>query len=175
MIPFRTAQRAPRAFTLVEMLVVLAIVAILGGLILTGVNAARKRSQINQTQLIITQLEQNLENYASDFSEYPPSEGDDGVKGNERMIEALSTEEKNGPYILKKEFHFSDANHNGLKEVLDAWGKPIHYIHHKDYDRTPPNKRTFRLFSAGPDGRLDPLDPQSDDVVNWNKAEADEQ
>ncbi|MCZ7646522.1 MAG: type II secretion system protein GspG [Planctomycetota bacterium] len=164
---------AAAGFTLVEMLVVLAIVAVLGGLILTAVNAARKRSQVNQTKTIILQVEQNLETYASDFHEYPPSDGEDGVKGNERMVEALRTEEMNGPYLGAKEFYFKDVNNNGLKEIVDAWGRPLHYVHHRDYGREPPNKRTFRLYSAGYDGRFEPLNPDGDDIVNWNKSEAD--
>lgn len=164
--------RSPRTqsgFTLIEMLVVLAIVSILGGLILTGVQTAKKTSQVNSTKTMFKLIEAALANYETDFSDYPFSDGDgSGVRGAELLYESLKTDRKNGPYIELKDFRTVDSNHNGQMELADAWSQPILYWHHRDYDNAEPNKRTFRLLSAGPNRQNEDASRESDDVCNWD-------
>lgn len=164
--------RSPRThtgFTLIEMLVVLAIVSILGGLILTGVQAAKKTAQVNSTRTMFKLIESALGTYETDFSDYPFSDGDgSGVRGAELLYESLKTDRKNGPYIELKDFRTVDSNHNGQMELADAWSQPILYWHHRDYDNSEPNKRTFRLLSNGPNRQMEDGSRESDDVCNWD-------
>jgi prepilin-type N-terminal cleavage/methylation domain-containing protein len=161
---------APLGFTLIEMLIVISIITILGGLVLTAIGVASRTSKENATRAIIKQLEAALMRYESDFQDYPPSDGDSqGMKGSENLWKYLRTEKKEGPYITSKEIPICDSDHNGEMEIADGFKRTILYVHHRDYSNKPPNKRTYRLISSGADGKMDEGQRNSDDIVNWNK------
>jgi prepilin-type N-terminal cleavage/methylation domain-containing protein len=165
---------APRAFTLIELLVVMAILSILGAMVIGGVMAARANARKNQVIGEMKMLEAAIARYQNDFSDFPPSEGDDtGLLGNESLLKCLLTDKKEGPYIAAKDFRTGDTNRNGDLEILDVWNKPLRYIHHRDYGKKPPNKREFRLGSGGPNGTWEDGGKDSDDLVNWDKAKPD--
>ena len=161
-------------YTLIEILVVLAIISILGGLVMGGLVAARRHNQIQRCQFLLKMLEAKITEYETDFQDYPPSEVEDPIAGNECLLRALTTKEKGGPYISLKDTRTCDSNGNGLPEIADEWGQPLRYLHHRNYRRENPNRRTYRLYSIGPDGVEDPYNPGSDDLTNWKKgAEAE--
>ena len=64
-------RREKRAFTLVELLVVIAIIAILVALLLPAINAAREAARRNQCINKVRQLALALANYESGFQRYP--------------------------------------------------------------------------------------------------------
>ncbi len=160
--PKRIAPRAP-GFTLVEMLVVIAIITVLAGLVLAGVTAARRHAKEKAAESTIKRIELAVTRYETDFGDYPDSGGMDGVAGCENLLEALKSSAKSGPYIEANEFRESDSNKNGRLEIADEWGRPFRYIHHKYY-KIAPNKRTYRLFSVGADGK----EGTEDDIRNWD-------
>jgi prepilin-type N-terminal cleavage/methylation domain-containing protein len=163
-----------RAYTLIEILVVLAIISILGGLVMGGLIAARRHNQIQRCQFQLNMLEAKITEYETDFQDYPPSEAEDAIAGNECLLRALMTKEKDGPYIRLKDIRTCDSNGNGLPEIADEWGQPLRYLHHRNYGRENPNRRSYRLYSVGPDGVEDPFNAGSDDLANWKKgAEAE--
>ena len=159
------------------MLVVIAIVSILAGLIVTTLATARQEAAKKRQMAAIDLMEKAyIERYVTDFSEYPASEGDrEGLQGNELLLKALLTKDKDGPYINAKEVRTADTNGNGLKEILDEWGHPIRYVHHRDYGKEPPNKRSFRLWSCGPNGVSEDLEFESDDIRNWKPGQEDDE
>jgi prepilin-type N-terminal cleavage/methylation domain-containing protein len=163
-------RRISSGFTLIEMLVVLAIISILGSLIIAAVSKAKTTSQVAQTQTYLTLITSALNKYETDWSDYPPSDGDpNGIKGSEALWKALRTEKKEGPYIEEKDIKLVDSDRNGEMEVADVWLQPILYWHHRDYDNTEPNKRNFRMLSGGPNRKIEDGTSESDDVVNWDK------
>ncbi len=167
-------RRVRGGFTLVEMLVVIAIISILGGLTLAALGKARTTSKEKAVQALFLKLKAALDRYEMDFQDYPPSEGDmEGMVGAESLMRCLKTEYKGGPYIDDSDVKSVDSNSNGEFEIADEWNQPIRYIHHRDYRNTPPNKRTFRLMSAGPDRVFENGMQGTDDVVNWNKDKPD--
>jgi general secretion pathway protein G len=160
-----------RGFTLVEMLVVIAIISVLGALVLGALASARRRANEMATSATIKLLEGCLERYMMDFQDYPPSDGDEtGIRGTENLYRCLRTEKKEGPYLQDNaDIRTCDSNGNGETEIADAFGRPIHYLHHRDYGSRNPNKHTYRLISAGADGVYEGGDRHSDDIVNWKK------
>ncbi len=69
----QTNRSRQRGFTLVEMLVVLAIIAVLVGLLLPAVMAAVNAARRGQMAMEISQLAQAVEAYKNEFGDYPPS------------------------------------------------------------------------------------------------------
>lgn len=58
-------------FTLVELLAVMAIIAILAGMIVAGAGMARKRSRIERTNAILNVLATGCERYWGTYHDYP--------------------------------------------------------------------------------------------------------
>jgi len=164
----------PGGFTRLEMLVVITMLMIMAGLLLGSLSYARRRAAENRTRLRLELLCHKIEEYYNDHQEYPLSAGplpEDGIRGSERLLTALRSEEKGGPYIMMKDIDTCDENGNGKKEVADVWGRAYRYYHYRDYGGEKPNRNTFRLYSLGYGGNLeqDVYSPFSDAIVNWNK------
>ena len=69
-----------RAFTLVELLVVVSIIAILIGVLLPAMGSIRRKAKVVQTASQLSTLDQGLEQFRADSSiggTFPPSAGDD--------------------------------------------------------------------------------------------------
>ncbi|MCA8924775.1 MAG: type II secretion system protein [Planctomycetes bacterium] len=60
-----------RAFTLIELLIVIAIIGILAAVLLAGITAVRKKAMTGITSSLIRTIESGLANYLSDEGKYP--------------------------------------------------------------------------------------------------------
>ena len=156
-----TRHHGSAGFTLMEMLVVIAIISMLAGLLMSGVVVARRKAGERRTSLLLTRLAHAVEVYETDFGDYPPGEGDE--TSGAMLYVVLSTMKMNGPYIELQEHELQDVDLDGVRDVIDTWGKPIRYIHHRHYDDEPGRGR-FRVYSLGADG--EPL--TRDDKTNWD-------
>jgi prepilin-type N-terminal cleavage/methylation domain-containing protein len=70
-----------RAFTLVEMLVVIGIIGVLIALLLPAINAARRNALNASIAFEIKTIDQSLETYKQQRGEYPPCFGDYNASG----------------------------------------------------------------------------------------------
>lgn len=69
----RTAATRRAGFTLIEVLIAVAIITVLAGLLLVGVSSARKSAKRYQTISEITQLQTACENFKQTFKVFPPT------------------------------------------------------------------------------------------------------
>ncbi len=74
----RTRDRA--AFTLVELLVVIGIIAILAAMLLPALTAARTRAQETSTRSLIQQAEIAAQSFFNDYGDYPPSTWEEAAR-----------------------------------------------------------------------------------------------
>lgn len=140
----RTA--AYRAFTLLEILVVLAIIGLLVGLAVTRVDGILGTNSVKVTQMFVnTSMKTPLTAYRLDMGDYPTT-----AEGLQALLVAPANKADRwgGPYIEAK----------GGKLPLDAWQEPYQY-------RYPgvKNKGGYDLWSKG----IDHVDGTADDIGNW--------
>ena len=161
--PLRRRERLrSAAFTLVELLTVIAIISVLAGLTLGSVSLARKFGDRKATEQEIQMLVAAANRYNTERGDYPPSTlGALKVKGNNRnegieaLILAVQSRKKGGPYHdefkadrlenrdadrmapkefadLKKSLDLAIGT-DALFEYVDLWTNPFVYLHNRDY------------------------------------------
>ena len=133
----RTAQS--RAFTLVEMLLVLTILAILAGIVLPKIvgrgEDARKKAALTQINSFATALDM----FEVDNGDYPSG--------------------RNGLHDLVVQPRDAKNWHQYLDSIpLDPWQHPYIYVKPGKH-----RQNSYDLSSAGPDGR----EGTDDDISNW--------
>ena len=139
-------KKSVRAFTLIEILIVVAIIGLLAGVLLKGLGGAQDQAQVGVAKIFIkTGLRTSLERYKIDMGSYPTT-----AEGLNALLAAPSNagDAWHGPY--------SEAE--GGKMQLDPWREPYQY-------RFPgtKNKGKYDLFSKGPDK----TEGTEDDIGNW--------
>lgn len=141
-------RRAAAAFTLLEILVVLALIGLLVGLAVTNVGGIFGGKQEEITGLFVnTSMATPLQAYRMNMGSYPSTA--DGLQA------LIKPPEKNagnwrGPY-LKDETALP----------LDPWGEPYQYRCPGEH-----NKNSYDLWSKGPDKQSG----TADDIGNWKTA-----
>jgi prepilin-type N-terminal cleavage/methylation domain-containing protein len=167
---------SPAAFSLVELLFVLAIVSILAGLVVGTAKYASTKAATSRAQSEIAAIEMALEHYKNDNGAYPPSTATrntppPGYSGNTEIFNSgsLYTALAGGPKFYLN-FRADQIRTNKLlvtRYIVDPFGNPYNYYH-----PPPPatglvwsNQATFDLWSYGPDG----INDTADDIVNWRQ------
>ena len=140
-----TRQRsiAERAFTLIELLLVLVILAALAAVVVPKFTKRSEQARITAARTDIANLEVALDAFEVDTGRYPTTE---------EGLEALVEEPANvkgwmGPYIKR-----------GVPK--DPWGNP--YVYEQPGQR---NEKGYDLHCFGPDGK----DGGDDDITNWSE------
>jgi general secretion pathway protein G len=136
---FVTATRS--AFTLIELLLVLVILAVLAGVVLPKFSGQGEHARVQATKAEINVLAGALDRFEIENGRYPNSnEGLDAL-----VIAPQGLTNWRGPYLNKREV------------PKDAWGNP--YIYQYPGQN---NTEGFDLYSYGPDGK-----EGGDDIDNW--------
>ncbi len=139
--------RDRRGFTLMEMLLVLAILVVLMGLVAPRILGTQKKADISSTKAQIGSLRSALEHYALDMKDFPKTD-----QGLSALIESPAEKESSswdGPYVTSSEL------------PKDPWGHDYQY----EYPPTHGKGDSPDIWSLGPDGE----DNTEDDVVSWSK------
>ena len=140
--PRGNGRRSRGAFTLVELLLVLAILATLAAIVIPKFAGRTEGARITAAQTQISSFSTMLDTFEVDMSYYPST--DEGL--NVLVEEPRDSKDWKGPY---------------LKDVpVDPWGQPYVY----EYPGRHNNKH-YDLMSSGPDRQPG----TDDDITNWAK------
>ena len=124
--------RRQKAFTLVELLLVLTILAILAGIVLPRMTGSTERARTTAAMTQISTLGTALGAYEVDNGNYP--RGRDGLQA--LMVKPRDAQNWHGPYMEKD-------------IPLDPWGHP--YVYECPGKRNPSG---YDLYATGPDGTV---------------------
>lgn len=128
-------------FTLIEVLAVIAIMAMLMGMILSGGNQAKKRARIYKTKAMIASLDTALALYHTDFGTYPAASNLTLVNDLADVAGNATNNDWHGPYMSFKNQDLSGIIPSAT--VIDPWGT--------DYSYTLGTVPAYEIKSLGPD------------------------
>ncbi len=138
-----------KGFTLIELMVVIAILALLGGIVAPQVMNKLKEAKPQKVGIDIERIGMALDMYAVQNGDYPTTE-----QGIDALLRQPTSQPEplnwNGPYVKA-----------GTKFV-DPWNNDYVYESpstHEGYD--------YDLFSYGPDKQ----EGGEDDITNWSEDE----
>src|SRR4051794_40043933 len=121
--------RRPRGFTLMEILLVLAILVVLASMVTLGYSQIQRRSYVNAAKTQLGLLETAVNAYSIDVGTLPSN-----LEGLLQAPGDLPRPEKwGGPYLAKSQL------------PTDPWNRPY------QYEITDPSTGKFRIWSNGPD------------------------
>ncbi len=152
-------------FTLIEIITVVAIIAILAGMLFPVIRSAIEKGKAARTAALVSKIDAALYKYNGDYRDYPrpPAGAGDTLTDNNDLYISLTgrynpvTDTTSKRYI---EFNENETGMVGGKMCLvDGWGYPIIYTHFTDYDtanwpstqpwRVDRKKFEFQLIGAG--------------------------
>ena len=138
--PKRT-RRMARAFTLIELMLVLLILAVLAAVVVPKFTGRSEQARMTAAKADISMLDGALDLIEQDCGRYPSA--DEGLGA---LIAApANVQNWHGPYIERNEV------------PKDPWDHPYQYRYPATNNKSGPD-----LYSFGPDGR-----EGNDDIVNW--------
>lgn len=132
-----------QGFSLLEIMVVVAIIGLLASLILPNVIGAGEQADRQKTITDIGQLENALDQYRLDNSRYPTTEQGLEALVREPTIDPMPRNYRRGGYIKRL--------------PTDPWGAEYLML-------SPGEHGDVDVFSAGPDAQAG----TEDDIANWN-------
>jgi prepilin-type N-terminal cleavage/methylation domain-containing protein len=172
------SQGATRAFTLIELLMVIALIGILAAITLSAVRGVKERASIGQAKAELAVLATALESYKRQYGDYPQIQDAEGDPA--RLYESLLGQRGPGNNLLttgRKVFIevgklslAAEDPEDSDNYLVDPWGHAYRYIYYSRTNTTANiTQRGYVLYSSGPDGEHTlPTDGQVDDDAEGN-------
>ncbi len=186
------ADAGRRGFTLIEILIVIAIISILASLTTAGVFAAKESARRGVARVFVASVTSAIEDYVLDTGRYPGWDRPDEENAFPALYECLCglrpPKGKGGPSAPYMEFKhesllveaedgsFRAADIAEIRDpkvpkyVSDPWGNPYIYLENRSHFRRPFPMRLGKadLYSTGRDG-IDQTSAgeKGDDIGNW--------
>lgn len=119
-----------RAFTLVEILVVIGIVAFLSAFLVTSLSGpSRESARRKATLALVKRVELAVAAYRTELGTFPPDFTYLLTARTRTIVSGDASDPRNvrvstvGPFLVLEPEHMSPSG----KEILDEWGMPLHY------------------------------------------------
>ncbi len=145
--------RAQRGFTLMEILVAIAILGLLAGLAINHFGGTLDQARNDTAKLFVTStIKMPLFSYKMKMGDFPSTS-----EGLQALVTAPSNSRSgawSGPYL------------DPAKVPVDPWGRPYEYAYPGTH-----NKGGYDVWSKGLDGQSG----TSDDIGNWEESAAPQQ
>lgn len=171
---------ARAAFTLMELLVTISIIALLAAILLPAINTAVRKGETTKAQVEVTSLRAAWEAYYLRYNRWPASiSGSDSAQPMERKyVGILRGEQKyktDNPLLVR----FMEFPEESLVEgnFVDPWDEPYYFLLDGSFQGfvKPPQKGGNELYSrvaawsVGPDGKSGSpsAGDQYDDLTSW--------
>ncbi|MBL0926110.1 MAG: type II secretion system major pseudopilin GspG [Phycisphaerales bacterium] len=146
-MPTRSIQRVRLGFTLIEVMIAIAIVVVLVGIVAVNVMGRKKEADTGTAKIALARMSQALDEFKLVFDRYPSDD-----EGLTVLWDKSKLRVDNDQAADKWRKFVTQPSPN------DPWGRPWNYRaqseHGNEYD----------LWSVGPDGQ----DGNADDVANWS-------
>jgi len=145
--------RTARAFTLIEILLVIAIIAVLAGVLVFTIGGRGEKARRDAAKLQIQAVERSIEEYKLNIHHYPKEEegGIQALVTKPQFEDEKTGENWAGPYLDKK-------------QLTDPWGQALNY-QEADVGSADAGGKPFKLWSYGPDKQ----DGTEDDIKNYEE------
>lgn len=182
------------AFTLIELLTVIAIIGILAGLLLPALGKARQKAKIAKAQTEVSSLEAAWKAYFTEYGKWPcsatqcPPGGQPATEGTSQGVQAFSEivallggyagtvnsyqPARDNPRLIRF-LEIPQKSISSTGAFVDPWGNPYKMLFDLDYDNWigTPNfgniARSVIVWSRGPDGKDVTAAEQQDDIRSW--------
>ncbi len=169
-------------FTLVELIVVIAIITILMSLLAVFIVGVMERAQNAKAKAIVDGLDKACQTYRMEYNVYPPNDKGDSRNlhyylGRDRKVSKAKREDGtsimvNAPPIIMfpqdwlKLSKGQTADATQPVPIVDPWDSPVRYLLPGKY-----NQKGVDIWSPGKNGKDDLVDAggETDDICNWIK------
>ena len=181
-------RREPRrnaGFTLIEIIVVMAIIVVLVGLVLVSARGILGQGYQRNTEARIRLIEEHLEKYKELTGKYPPDGFDSSQKNDqgtkiqgsaclhyflsrpvrvERMIAGRREVDEHPAIYQFNQGELSDGDDDapGVREIVDGWDTPFHYDNTEDGRFEP---QTYASHTPEADEETHPDDPRTGEFI----------
>ncbi len=137
----RSDRKARRGFTLIEIMIVLAIIALLVGLFVVNVIGTQGRAEERSAKIKLDEMARVLDMFKVEFQRYPLEEETLAVLWDKTLLDPEADQEAWYKFTTET-------------DPKDPWGNDWGY-------EAGPNAQTYRLWSVGKDGE----EGTEDDIV----------